>query len=613
MKNGLQTEENNTKKRYVVINKTRIRDRYTVLTIGLLLSAVIGVLFFANQRWDFGKGEVASFLSLSNVKAVVELDIPNYLPDFLKRPQKIFSGRKLRITLPDSPSPEIVNIINKKTGKTINLTTERKDPRSFTVEIPVNITTGRYTLSFMYHGEKREIPLNIFGLTQAETIPRLKEPLDFLQRRAIRYQTEICSGCYAEAVFTGNPSDSSKLFHVGFFQLSRSNDSGRTWVTSPIDMLTTYPYPDMGGFAGDPKIVALSDGSFFLSGLFDRLIDERSMVGGALGKGSSSDGLILSIFKDIPISAPTSTWLFVDYPKLAVDRVSKSIYISGNAVWFEAAQDYGYGLYTSSDGGKTFKEYELNYIGTAITSVVVGADGTLYAAYWTWTQDDRGDIFYTPTIMRFISIDPPLFATSTIPGYTSFWPVKISSKSDRMWYVYRGPEIIADTNPNSYYYGRLYAIWAQEEKIIADPDFEYPYFSANLDIYVSYSDDKGKTWSRPVRVNDDIGKGDQAFPSAWVDSKGTLHVAFVDHRNHQELPVFDVYYAYSRDGGATFSKNLRINDNPASNPIGGRSIGDYLDMIVAYIDRVYIAYPCGQGEFGPTAACMVQVDPRFVR
>ena len=66
----------------------------------------------------------------------------------------------------------------------------------------------------------------------------------------------------------------------------------------------------------------------------------------------------------------------------------------------------------------------------------------------------------------------------------------------------------------------------------------------------------------------------------------------------------------SSDGGRTFSADLKVTDCPIPNPIGGRTIGDYLDMVVAYDDVVYIAHPCGGVSLSSWGTCLAAVDPR---
>lgn len=77
------------------------------------------------------------------------------------------------------------------------------------------------------------------------------------------------------------------------------------------------------------------------------------------------------------------------------------------------------------------------------------------------------------------------------------------------------------------------------------------------DIYFARSTDGGKTFGPNVRVNDDIGRAGQLYPSLAVDARGTLYLAWHDFRKGDQ----DIYFAKSTDGGKTFSRNLRVNDD----------------------------------------------------
>ena len=77
------------------------------------------------------------------------------------------------------------------------------------------------------------------------------------------------------------------------------------------------------------------------------------------------------------------------------------------------------------------------------------------------------------------------------------------------------------------------------------------------DIYFSRSTDSGRTFSPNVRVNDEVGRAGQLYPSLGVDKSGTIYVAWHDFRRGEQ----DVFFSKSLDGGNTFSKNLRINDD----------------------------------------------------
>ncbi|MBI4313013.1 MAG: exo-alpha-sialidase [Chloroflexi bacterium] len=123
------------------------------------------------------------------------------------------------------------------------------------------------------------------------------------------------------------------------------------------------------------------------------------------------------------------------------------------------------------------------------------------------------------------------------------------------------------------------------------------------DVYVSVSTNKGQTWSRRLRVNDDQFTSFQFFPEVSTDPKGNVHMMWGDFRDDPKGVSFHIYYATSEDQGKTWSINSRVTDFP-TNPNRafpqGRFIGDYFG-IQATSDEVYMVWADGRlGEFGPT-------------
>ncbi|MBI4354795.1 MAG: SBBP repeat-containing protein [Candidatus Omnitrophica bacterium] len=431
----------------------------------------------------------------------------------------------------------------------------------------------------------------------------------------IRFRTKIAGSSYQEMVFAGHPDDPLQLMQVGCDGgiVSRSTNGGRTWTSERLNDVTNYPNRAVT-FTCDPKLVGLDDGTFLLTALYQTLVERGSALGGFLYRGRTVGRFEATDFQpanDPP--DPDEIGGRIDHPVLAVSPDGLSVYIHGEKVHFGNRQ-HGQALYVSRDGGRTFVRRPSKI--DSVISMTMGMDGTLYAAY---AAEPPKSAPFVPTnqhdqLVRFRSVDPVAFDTFQIPGNRALDPrvLRVSTTSPRGFSPYfgLGPELIADVSPRSSHRGRLYVVWATPERVAADPVFtSYEMYGVNYDLFVSYSDDRGEHWSVPVRVNDDVGPGDQFFPSARLDANGTLHVAWLDHRNHQDQPFLEAYYAYSTDG-IQFSKNLLVSDEPIAMGGGGRGLGDYLDMVMPYPDRVYIAYPCGRDATGlsPGGACLVELS-----
>jgi hypothetical protein len=81
------------------------------------------------------------------------------------------------------------------------------------------------------------------------------------------------------------------------------------------------------------------------------------------------------------------------------------------------------------------------------------------------------------------------------------------------------------------------------------------------DIAVVSSPDGVTGWTQKVRVNDDTGYTDQAFPEIVVDGDGGAHVVWYDRRYDARTRVLaDYVMASSFDGGLTFTPNVRVTE-----------------------------------------------------
>jgi len=102
---------------------------------------------------------------------------------------------------------------------------------------------------------------------------------------------------------------------------------------------------------------------------------------------------------------------------------------------------------------------------------------------------------------------------------------------------------------------------------------------SNTDVWLSKSTDGGQTWSKAVRVNNDATENHQFF--TWIavnQSNGWLYFVFYDRRNYSSDST-DVYLAISKDGGVTF-QNVLLSETPFL-PNKDIFFGDYTN-IVAY-------------------------------
>ncbi|MGD8376661.1 MAG: sialidase family protein [Acidobacteriota bacterium] len=104
-----------------------------------------------------------------------------------------------------------------------------------------------------------------------------------------------------------------------------------------------------------------------------------------------------------------------------------------------------------------------------------------------------------------------------------------------------------------------------------------------MDVHFIRSEDGGFTWSSPVRVNDDPADSGawQWFGTMSVAPDGRIDVVWNDTRSDPSGTISELYYAWSRDGGNTWSSGIPVSP-PFDSTVGypnQNKIGDYYHMV----------------------------------
>lgn len=96
--------------------------------------------------------------------------------------------------------------------------------------------------------------------------------------------------------------------------------------------------------------------------------------------------------------------------------------------------------------------------------------------------------------------------------------------------------------------------------------------NGDWDVFLRRSSDGGLTWDKPVRLNDDpLHDGrDQYLPRLSVSPSGRIDAIFYDRRGDTDNIGTNVEYTWSTDGGRTFARNVRINEVTFSSQVGPR-------------------------------------------
>lgn len=358
----------------------------------------------------------------------------------------------------------------------------------------------------------------------------------------------------------------------GFFCPNRSTlgwgyslDGGKTFADGG-----TLPGGRTPWSNGDPWVVTAPDGSFYISGISTNFNGMSVSHGYFDGKGISWSDPVQAI-------RPGGS---IDKEAMAVDQNTGTVFMA-----YSRSQIIE--VVRSEDEGQTWSagvRPGSNGIGAL---PLVGPDSTLYV-FWLFgwpnpTQfirfsrsDDGGQSFTAPlNITNVCVVNVPGFSRGQMPAF----PMAAIDQSG------------GDFN------GRLYLTWHSS-------------CSGQGEVYLSWSDDYGETWSKPVIVNDDGTFAIQFSPTVSVDEYGTVSVAFYDRRENPGTAITNVYFAQSFDGGATFSENVRLTDTPTNWAATASDItpnlGDYMYSVTAGSD---VLVTWSDGRAGHPDAYFTRITP----
>jgi len=355
-----------------------------------------------------------------------------------------------------------------------------------------------------------------------------------------------------------SPTDSTDViavwrdFRLGYRQIGIGKEFIPTfWIDSLLS-----PAMQVFSWQSDPTLTTDRDGNFYMSVLdYEPIAYEdssyvcflKSTDGGASWTG--------------PYTVEDSIGpYFEDKQFITVDRTTGPY--SGNVyvAWARFPNPTRIMFARSTDGAVTWDDTLVagpvqndqncgwgDFDAGQFANPLVGSDGAVYvhwigfdidsssgcSSYYALTQvksTDGGQSFSTPMVIRHT------FGNwGTVDGNVN---------------VYNQPTTAADISGGAFD-GNLYAAYAN-----ADDNYNY-------NIEFIRSTDGGATWTEPYYINDDVTGPtdihDQFHPWMVINDEGTLGIIWYDQRRDPSHTLFDVYAAYSYDGGESFTTNHRVS------------------------------------------------------
>jgi hypothetical protein len=353
-------------------------------------------------------------------------------------------------------------------------------------------------------------------------------------------------GPQSETFITIN-QNKSKILAAGSNEIFRlpmrgyfSTNGGNSW--GGVDL----PLPPAIGangidFGSDPTLSFDTQGNVFYGYIVVFFSNGNGINGTEMAVAKSTDG-----GKTYPsanfFSFENGANHFNDKPMITTDTNPASALRDNVYVAWDAASGGSIGggirVAASSDHGATFsvtRADDPSGPGRAIgASPAVGPNGELYVA---WNDYAANAIVFNRSFDAGRSWGVPI----TISGKTLPFDIAIPAESFRGALVYPSLGVDVSAGPHR---GHIYCSWMDLTR-------------ANVtDIFLSYSDNGGATWSSPSHVPDQF-----AFPvdrfNHWMSvdpTNGNVNIAFYDTRNDTTGARYqtDYYLARSTDGGVTF-------------------------------------------------------------
>jgi len=414
-------------------------------------------------------------------------------------------------------------------------------------------------------------------------------------------------GPQSETFITINPSKpkvlaggSNEIFRLpmrGYY----SSNGGTSW--GGVDLPLPPPKGNGTDFGSDPTLAFDTRNNLFYGYIVVYFGNGSGVNGSEMAVARSTDG---------GKTYPSATFFsfeggsnhFNDKPMITADTnlntpFRDNVYIAWDAA---AGGSIGGGIRvgSSTDHGATFtvtRADDPSGPGRSIgASPAVGPDGQLYLA---WNDYAANVIAFNRSFDGGRTWDQQrVVAPKVIP-----FDIAIPAESFRAALVYPALGVDRSDGP---FRGRLYCSWMDRTS------------AGTTDIFLSYSDDQGTTWSTPRTVADVLTVPVDRF-NHWMSVDpvtGDVNIAFYDTRNDTTgfRYMTDYYLTQSKNGGSSWlSPNIRVSTTssnehdcegvfPCQGINYGNQQGDY-EGLASYGGTSYPIWTDSRRQLDPLAGC----------
>lgn len=391
-----------------------------------------------------------------------------------------------------------------------------------------------------------------------------------------------------------NPLDSANIIVSPINQTGNltvpiyyTKDFGKSWKKSAINLGPAVAESFVAG-GGDPMFAFDANGTAYFSWInlyytafqFDTVYADMywaySTDGGETWLREKNDLIGRGYIVNQQIES------FFDKQWMIVDRTNSPY--SGNlycALLHVDGDDPRVGLRTKNTKDSFFTNSTLrpqsgDFVFNQFSGVDIAPDGSVNMIFLGSKEDISADdmAFYhlrsTDGGKTFVSEQKitPIIHPRFSPEIASATTVGILNQR-----VYPCPSIAIDKS-SSPYRGRQYVVWSSYGSTQNN--------NRGFDVFLTFSDNNGATWSEPKIVNDNTNNliSDQYYPSIAVNDNGVVILTWYDRRNDPDNLMTEYFMTYSFDGAQTFEKNFSVSSQATDfSTVGlqnsGFGIGEY--------------------------------------